>query len=225
MSQFSVVAYLLYVFRSLIKSAHSDPWYFGPDRGTHRKFELQPECTFESAFRNIRDASEKGRVFVREHPFHLIPKYFTTDVLQMFRGSFLIRDPAYSFPSYFKHRPDFTEEEGGLLGLHKAWQMLLAAGEDLPIVDATDIQRDPKGYVGAWCDAMGLERRDDALHWDARMFKSWETWSEWVDAVSQSTGFNPPPTQFPEVKDERLAKMIDSSRPLYLEMAARKIVV
>lgn len=203
----------------------TDPWYFSPERGSHRNFEPRPGCTYDSAFRDIQDASQKGRVFIRDHPFHLAPKYFTLDVFQMYRGSFLIRDPAYSFPSYYKHRPDFVEEEGGVLALHRAWQMMRAAGEDLPIVDATDIQRDPKAYVGAWCDAMGLERRDEALRWESRMYKSWETWMEWVDTVSQSTGFNPPPKQFPEVKDERLARMIDSSRPLYLQMAAHKIVL
>lgn len=143
----------------------------------------------------------------------------------MFHGSFLIRDPAYAFPSYYKQRPDLTEHEGGVIGLHRAWQMLRGAGEDLPIVDATDIQRDPQGYVGAWCDAVGLERNDGALHWESRTYESWEKWPQWVQTVSRSTGFRPPPTEFPVVTDERLARLIDSSRRLYREMAAHKIVV
>lgn len=143
----------------------------------------------------------------------------------MFNGSFLIRDPAYAFPSYHKQRPDLTEEEGGVIGLHKAWLMLRGAGEDLPIVDATDIQRDPRAYVGAWCDAVGLERRDDALQWESQMYETWKKWPDWVQTVSKSTGFQPPPKEFPVVQDERLAKMIDSSRRLYREMAAHKIVV
>lgn len=110
-------------------------------------------------------------------------------------------------------------------GLHKAWQILLAEGEQVPIIDAVDLQREPERCVAAWCAAVGIARRDDALRWQAGMDKSWETWPSYVGTVVQSTGFHPPPEQFPEVTDERLARMIDSSRRYYKEMENYKVVV
>lgn len=154
-----------------------------------------------------------------------MPKYFNKEMFCRFQSSLLIRDPAYSFPSLFKLKPDFIQEEGGVEGLYQAWKILLEAGESVPIIDATDIQRNPQAVVGAWCDAVGIARMNNALRWNKGIHESWENWSQYVDTVKESTGFQKPPESFPKVESERLAKMIDSARPLYREMESRKITV
>jgi len=151
--------------------------------------------------------------------------FLNEEMLCHFQGSFLIRDPAYTLPSYYKMKPDFVEEEGGVIALHKAWQILVAAGEETPIIDAIDIQQQPENTIGAWCDAVGIVRNTDALIWEKGVEESWSSWPEFVDTVKKSTGFQAPPKAFPVVPNERVAKMIDSVRPLYQEMESHKLVV
>lgn len=117
-----------------------------------------------------------------------------------------------------------SEAEAGISAQHRAWKLLRAADVHAPIVDATDIQRDPRRTIGAWCDSVGLVRCDEALSWEPRMFPEWEVWPDWMDTVKKSMGFYPPPTHFPEVKSERLARLIDSMRPLYREMETHKLM-
>lgn len=194
---------------------------------SHRQPEVEkPQATYAAALRKVMDATERGPVFMRSQPWQFGDKYCTNDMLTEFHGSFLIRDPAYSFPSLYKLKPDFTEEEGGVIALHKAWQMLLALGEKPVIIDAIDIQRDPEPVVGAWCDEMGIERRPEALHWEGELQEEdWETWAAYVQTAQQSSGFQKPPEQFPAVATEELARKIDAARVLYREMESKKLVV
>lgn len=184
-----------------------------------------PDATYASRLQPILKAAEEGPVFVRGQPWHFGKTYLNKEMLCRFHSSFLIRDPAYSLPSLYKLKPDLTEEEGGVIALHKAWQIVLAAGEQVAIVDAMDIQRDPENTVGPWCDAVRIPRNADALRWERGANQSWGNWKEFVNTVSESTGFHRPPDSFPLVESERLAKMIDSARHLYREMECSKLVV
>lgn len=162
---------------------------------------------------------------MRAQPWQLHPRYLNAEWLRQFNGFCLIRDPAYSLPSLYKLKPDLTEQEGGVRGLHAVWQMLVNDGESVPIVDAIDLQRNGVACVAAWCAAMKIERRDDALQWEVGAHQGWESWPAYVQTVVKTEGFLPPPSGFPEVPDERLAQIIDSLRRYYREMEAHKLVV
>lgn len=204
----------------------NDAWYYGPERMSHRKPEKEiPDLYYLAILRKIMHAAERGPVFIRSQPWQFGEKYLTNEILTKFHGFFLIRDPAYSFPSLYKLKPDFREEEGGVIGLHKTWNMLLAVGENPVIIDAIDIQRNPEPVIGAWCDAMGMERRPDALHWEKGLNDAWKTWPKFAETVSNSTGFLKPPENFPTVATEELARKIDAARVLYREMECKKLVI
>lgn len=182
-----------------------------------------PNETYEYRLNLILEATKKGRVFVRAQPWQFGKKYLNKEMLCLFQASILIRDPAYSFPSYYKLKPDFIEMEGGVIGLYDTWQILLNEGEKVPIIDAMDIQRNPQDTVGAYCDAVGIARMPEALSWSKGTDESWSKWESYIDTVKSSTGFQPPPKSFPVVENERLAKMIDSSRRYYREMESKKM--
>lgn len=216
---------------SLSHASHSrfspspDPWYFGPERGSHRDTcAVDPEITYASRLDLILTAAKSGRVYARIQPWHLGPTYLTPSVLTLFQSSVLIRDPAHALPSFHKIKPDFTEEEAGYIGLLEAYKILVASGEDVPIVDALDIQRAPEAVVGAWCDAVAIPRNASALRWKEESHESWNSWSEYTATISASSGFLPPPDKAPDVPSERVAKLIDSARRQYSELHALRIV-
>lgn len=181
--------------------------------------------TYESRLRPILDAAKTSRVYVRAQPWQFGKKFLNKEMLTSFQSSLLIRDPRFSLPSYHKIKPDFTEDEAGYQALHTAWMILRQCDEHTPIVDAIDIQRDPVNVVGAWCDEVGIERNESALTWEEGGHQSWGNWTKFTETVVRSTGFQKPPNSFPQVADERVAKMIDSARRYYREMEVYKIAV
>lgn len=198
-------------------------WYSGPEKGTHRNMGYRPELTYQSCLQPIITSAKERRTFMRAQPWQLIEPYFTSSFLCSFEPSILIRSPVYSVPSLVKLKFDTTEEETGFEGLVRCWKILVAAGENVPIIDSVDIQRDPSLYVGLWCDAVGLSRNENALRWKSEEIDEWKGWSYYTRTVVGSTGFLPvqPP---PKVKNEHTARLIDSVMKHYRELESNKLV-
>lgn len=205
-------------------SPYSDAWYLGPEKGTHRDMGSRPELTYEYCLAPVFEAATYSRTFMRAQPWQLIERYNTLETLCRFQPSILVRNPAYSVPSLHSHKADVREEETGFAGLHRTWTMLRGVGEDVPIVDANDIQKNPVAYVGAWCDAVSIDRNDKAVQWNKEEVKDWSDWKDYTRTVVSSTGFLPPVSP-PQVKSEYVARLIDAVSPYYRELEAHKIML
>jgi hypothetical protein len=117
--------------------------------------------------------------------------------------------------------PDFTDEEAGYTALERFVDLV----EDPVIIDSDDLLRDPEPVVHAYCRAVNLEHRPDALTWEPGMPPEWTVWAAWHDEVARSTGFRPPPTHAPpSITDDRVAAVYARCRPVYERLRARRLL-
>lgn len=197
-------------------------YYLGPEQRSERFPVSRPDATFERVLDEVRRQAASGPMFVKEMPYQLGP-LLGPEVLSAFHGTFLIRDPAHALPSLAGHWADFTDDEAGYLAQHRAWELLRDQGEEPVVIDSDDLRADPEAVVGAWCDAVGIERRPDALSWTPGTPDEWRVWESWMTRAAASTGFAPPEDVPAPVVDAGLAARIDGCRPLYAALAEHRL--
>ena len=199
-------------------------YYLGPEQRSERFPGSRPLATFAHVLDEVRRQAAAGPVFVKERPHHLGP-LLDSDVLGEFRSTFLIRDPAFALPSLAGHWSDFTDDEAGYVAQHRAWSLVRDRGEEPVVIDSDDLRADPEAVVGAWCDAVGIERRPDALRWTPGMPDEWRVWASWMSRAAASTGFAPPDDAPAPVVGDDVAGRIDACWPLYEALAAHRLRV
>ena len=199
----------------------SQAYYYGPERVSDRYDNDLPDSSAEQVLAAIGRAAEERPVFVKDMAYQAEP-YLSAGALGDFRNSFLVREPASTLRSLHGHWPDFTDAETGWEALDRAADAVALAGQPLVVVDAARLCRDPARVVSAWCDAMGLDFREDALTWEAGMRPEWELWGEWHASTAASTGFGElgdaadPPT----ADEPRLLAAYERAQPVYERLAA-----
>jgi hypothetical protein len=144
--------------------------------------------------------------------------------LERFTHTFLVRDPARTIPSLAAKWPDFTDEEAGFAPLGRLVDLVTERVGAPVIVDADDLLRDPTAMVRAYCDAVGLDFRPEALRWEAGMPPEWEVWADWHEGAARSTGFGAPSTAPPPARaDPRVAAAYVRCAPIYERLRARRL--
>lgn len=138
--------------------------------------------------------------------------------------AFLIRDPAEVIPSYTKVYRNMTLAETGL-----PYQVDLfdratrATGKTPPVIDAKDVQLDPKRTLSRLCEAMGIEFTEKMLGWKPGPHPDDGNWAPyWYDSVYQSTGFGRYQPRNEPVP-EALRAMCDRARKFYEKLAAHRL--
>lgn len=175
---------------------------------------------------DILDESKKGAVFVKEIAYQIGPLLKSKEAVLSFKGSLLIRHPAWVVPSFHRVWPNkFSEEMVSYQALHDLLGVMQNAGEKVVVMESDDLRNHPEKVVSAWCANMGIPARLDALRWDKGMPAEWHTWSEWFKRTSESTGFIPSTAGDHPPLSERLAKIVDANRPLYHALEAHKLQV
>ena len=94
------------------------------------------------------------------------------------------------------------------------------------IVDATDFRRDPERTMAAYCAAVGIAHRGDALSWEAGAVPEWQSWAEWHREAEQSSGVvPPPPDNTADQVPARVQVMAELCRPYYQRLYAERLTV
>ena len=105
----------------------------------------------------------------------------------------LIRDPKYVIASYGKQ---FSVNNERLLGYIQQIEIIKYIekehGKTPPIIDATDILKDPEKYLKRLCDEIEIEFSSRMLSWPKGGRDTDGVWAPyWYSSVNDSTGFKP----------------------------------
>lgn len=171
------------------------PYYFSDQRISPRRTDVSPDpdLRFDHILRQVLDAAADKPVFVKDHAYHVV-RHVTPAFLALFRNSFLIRDPNEALPSLFARMPDMSDEETGYAALVTMVEAVERTGETPVVIDAADIVARPQETVSAWCAAVGLRYRPDALSWQPGIpdafGANWWGDPSWHRHLSASTGFS-----------------------------------
>ncbi len=160
--------------------------------------------------------------YAKHMSHHLLPE-MDTDWVLAFTTVLLIRDPALVVASYVRSRASVEPDDIGLRQQAALLDLLLADGQDPPVIDADDFLRDPRAYLIWWCDWLGLPFDDGMLSWSAGPRDTDGVWApHWYAAVQASTGFaswRPREVSLSE-HDTGVAEVC---RPAYERLRARRV--
>ena len=178
-----------------------------------------PGLTFESVWRKLRAAAEQGPVFSKDFP-HYIESIWTPEFLAHFQHSFLIRDPAKTITSMYKHWPDFHLKETGFVEQRQLFDMLCEQrGEAPPVIDSDDLLENPCELVQGYCQAVGIRYKPQALRWEpgARDEVSWWDGGSFHENLRGSDGLKPQPRSYIDIAEapDRVKEIYDAVMPHY----------
>jgi hypothetical protein len=201
--------------------------YHGPERRSDRfdGVEAQPEHSYEAVIAEAIAPRDAPIVFMKDMAYQTRPvqdpAFFAN-----FTNTFLIREPQEALLSLHRIWPDFTVEEAGYAGQAQLFD-LVTNGLDQPgvVVDATDFRREPERAMAAYCAAVGIEHRTEALTWEAGAVDQWRDWAEWHRDAEQSSGIRPPASAAVDEVPARVRRIAELCQPHYERLYARRLTV
>lgn len=210
-----------------------EAWYQGEAPLWHRftpGAKTTPGLTLESVWADIQDRARRGPVFIKDFP-HYISHMWTPDFLAHFTHSFLIRDPAKTISSMHDKWPDFHEGEVGFPEQRALFDLLWALnGSPPPVIDSDDLLENPAPMTRAFCRAVGIEFREEALTWPAGGdpgAHSWWDGGSFHHNLAKSTGLVPQERRYVEIQDcpPRVQQVYRRMQPQYQRLFQHRITV
>jgi len=136
----------------------------------------------------------------------------------------LIRDPKYVITSYNKEFPIKDERLLGYIQQKEIVQFLEREnGKTPPIIDATDILKDPENMLKKLCDLIGIDFSKRMLHWPRGKRNSDGIWAPfWYRRVEESTTFLPYKKKDIRIPDD-LIPIYDKCMVFYSEMYEKRL--
>lgn len=155
-----------------------------------------PGLTLAGVHERLKEMAKTERVFSKDFPLY-IDHMWNDELFDMFNHSFLIRDPAKTIASMFKHWPDFHIKETGFKEQRALFDIITErnGGTPPPVIDSDDVLADPFGVVQLWCKAVGIPFIEEALSWEPgpRNEVSWWDGGSFHELLRNSDGLKPQP--------------------------------
>jgi hypothetical protein len=173
--------------------------------------------------------ARRGPVFVKETTDHryrglLSDRRFLTGATH----TFLVRPPEEIASSYFALKPDMARDEIGVEALHEVFVAAGAATGRKPVViDSEDLVDRPAATMAAYCAAIGVAFRPEALNWPTGERPEWHRSARWHVAASRSTGFATTATRYAQTvaNNPVLAGYSAHHRPFYERLREQRLPV
>jgi hypothetical protein len=163
-------------------------------------------------------------VFYQKHMTHHMLPGFGRDWLKEVTNCFLVRPPAEVVASYAETRRAPTLEDLGFPQQAEIFDRVAdRLGQAPPVLDATDVLRDPAGMLAALCRALGVNFDARMLSWPPGRRDTDGVWAKhWYASVERSTGFNPLRATSKPVP-LALAPLVEAAQPSYDRLAAHRL--
>lgn len=166
----------------------------------------------------LRGLAAREAVFFKDTTdFHYPEVLADADFLRDATHTFIVREPSAAIASHHRLNPALECDEVGYGRLHEIFAAVTAAtGRTPAVVSSDDLVTDPPGVVEAYCRAVGIPYRPEALRWAPGMHDGWRTTARWHQQVSRSAGFaGHRPSAVDLSGDPVLAGYLAHHRPYY----------
>jgi hypothetical protein len=159
-------------------------------------------------------------IYYQKHISHLLLDQMGMDWLAKLTNGILIREPSDMLTSLYRKWPDITLQRTGLPQLKRIFQYVCkTTGSIPPIIDARDLQQNPRRTLSLLCEAVGVEFSEAMLSWPAGRRATDGAWAKhWYKSVEKSTGFRlykPKTDRVPEHLLGILEQCDEIYQPLY----------
>ncbi len=163
-------------------------------------------------------------VYYQKHmAHHLLPGDDTAWVASL-TNVFLIRDPRAMLISLSRVTPNPGVRDTGLpqqLALFESERQ--RRGATPPVIDSSDVLRDPARMLTTLCGAAGVEYTPKMLSWPAGPRTTDGVWAKhWYAAVERSTGFEPA-READEPLPERLRDVYEECVSIYRNLHTARV--
>lgn len=212
---------------AVLHEPFSLPYYFGPERKSERFADQPPDDdqTFEAVKERVLNTAEAPIVFMKDMAYQAAP-LADPGFYAHFRNTFIIREPREALASLARKWPEFTAEEAGYEEQGRLFDLVTGKLNQPPVVvDANDLRRRPRQTVRAYCAAVGIPYREDALSWQAGTVDLWQDWAGWHDEAEQSSGIEPPAPRPVESLPAPVEAVVERCRPIYERLHSTRLEI
>ncbi len=159
---------------------------------------------------------ENCRIFYQKQMTHHFLPGIDRAWLATVSNCFLIRDPAEVIASYLRKREEPTLDDLGFVQQEEIFEFVRdATGRTPPVVDARDVQEEPRRTLQLLCTAVGVEFSEAMLSWPPGLRATDGIWAKhWYGEVEQSTGFRKPRAEAPVIP-AHLDGVLQAGRTIY----------
>lgn len=180
----------------------------------------------EVARRCLEEPPAPRSVFYQKHMTHHMLDGFDLGWTAHVVNAFLIRRPERVLASYAQKREAVTAADIGYRLQRQLFDRVAdRLGGPPPVIDSTDIRRDPAAALTRLCAVLGLAFDPAMLSWKAGPAPEDGIWGRhWYDAIWRSTGFAPPEGD-PPALPAPLAAIADAVRADYDHLRAYAIAL
>lgn len=133
------------------------------------------------------------RIYYQKHMTHHLLPDMGSHWLAKLTNCFLIRHPREVLASYIKVVEAPELEDTGFPQQTEIFEWVWKeTGRVPPVIDASDVLRDPRRVLGLLCDAVGIDFQESMLSWPPGPRPTDGAWAKyWYAEVERSTGFKP----------------------------------
>jgi len=167
----------------------------GDDYHSRKKVLTQCETDWKKVVKKMttEPIPEGKTIYYQKHISHLLLAQMGMDWLPKLSNCILIREPHEMLTSLYQKWPEITLQRTGLPHLEQIFQYIYeTTGAISPIIDATDLQKNPRRTLSLLCEVVGVEFSEAMLSWSAGIRTTDGAWAkQWYDSVEKSTGFRP----------------------------------
>ena len=160
----------------------------------HLDVDPRRPASYEDIRTMVLETARTRPVFVKDMCYYVVDAlHDDVDLIRRMTSTFLIRDPAYSIPSYYRLDPGVTLEEIGHEAQYRCFERIgEITGRTPVVIDAADLAADPAGTLCAYCRALELPFIPEALGWTPELPDAWRDVGGWHAELAGSTGIARP---------------------------------